>query len=323
MSGVPGARLNGAGILPGCKGHVLRADGAPYHVATTTNLDPALGAIRFNPRQLTKDKLVDALTALGCHSLDVVHEYLVEASEGTMSSVDSEGFKAAKMTITVPINDAEKKKRGKAGEHPGVEEIQVAALEWIVNNKPTALENDWEYIIRTELNGNAVIVWNAPNFPESMTVETCWSIVKMYNAAAFKSGRTMRQLWEDTGDGMYSKKVAAPATHRYQGGGFKPPLLGCNPDAERFLSHTLRAKDGGCVRQVEQDKLLRDAKFDMDAGVTPAALKPLVDAPNRAVLRYLVAKMMEAEGGGALGEALEGGDEDDEEDGVVEVEEDE
>ena len=87
MSGVPGARLNGAGILPGCKGHVLRADGAPYHVATTTNLDPALGAIRFNPRQLTKDKLVDALTALGCHSLDVVHEYLVEASEGTMSSV--------------------------------------------------------------------------------------------------------------------------------------------------------------------------------------------------------------------------------------------
>ena len=44
----------------------------------------------------------------------------------------------------------------------------MAAELWLMKNKPTVLENDAEYIIRTRLNGNAYIVWNSAGFPENM-----------------------------------------------------------------------------------------------------------------------------------------------------------
>lgn len=176
-TGVPGARL-AAG-----SGWILRLDNAPYHCVTTTNLNPAVGPIRFDPRKVTKIVLIDALQALGCVDLVVNHTYRVaeddlESEDGEPERdadenvvVDDEGFVTVQLKIKIDINDAEKGKRAKMGSHPSVPEIQIAAYEWCVYNRPSALENDCEYILRTRLNGNCKPSWNSPNFPESMTCE--------------------------------------------------------------------------------------------------------------------------------------------------------
>ena len=142
---------------------------------------------------------------------------------------------------------------------------------------------------------------------------------------------------------MYSAIVASPATHRYRGGDFAPPVaplvapstgnasdtstiplrVADNANAVRYLNHTLRGADGGCVRQVAQDKFLRAAKFDMDSGATPEAWREIVDAPNRAVMRWLLAKKMEEECGVLAAEELESDDDDLDEDGFEEVKEEE
>lgn len=65
--------------------------------------------------------------------------------------------------------------------------------------------------------------------------------------------------------------------------------------------------------QIAQDKVLRDVNFDMENGVCPESMKFIVDSPNRAVLRYRVAALLEEGGGQNIAEALEGDDEEEDE----------
>ena len=177
------------------------------------------------------------------------------------------------------------------------------------------LENDAEYTVRTcqtgsELNGNCALLWNGPNFPESMTVETCWATVKMFNRAACVPKRTLKQLWLHTGEAMYTDKVAAPATHNYKGGNFVADANGESAAALAYLKHTWESPEGGCTMHIAQNGDLRAAGFtDMKDGVCPEHLKELRDAPNRAVLRFKVAEYL-AQAEDELGEQMEGGDED-------------
>lgn len=325
LTGVPGARL-AAG-----SGWILRLDNAPYHCVTTTNLNPAMGNIRFDPRKVTKIVLIDALQALGCVSLDVNHTYRV--AEGDLESedgeperdaddnvvVDDEGFVTVQLKITIDINDAEKAKRAKMGSHPSVPEIQIAAYEWCVYNRPSALENDCEYILRTKLNGNCKPSWNSPNFPESMTCETTWCTVKMYNSCCSTPRRTPRELWQHTGEGMYTDKVAAPATHNYKGGKFLAGADGKCPEAEKYIKHTWDSPKGGCAMQIAQDDEARAGGFtDMKDGVCPQDMVEMRDAPNRAVLRFLAAKYLMARQQGAMGEHLDEAEMAEEDDGAEE-----
>jgi hypothetical protein len=321
MNGAPGARLDAG------EGHLLRLDNAPYHVCTTTNLDPAEGDIRFDPRTLSKAELVNAMSAAGCEELDVPLVFLAKVDKRAAfekdgatyvkDDDDDDDIVVMKRLVRITFNEGEKKKRGKPGYYPTVPELQIAALEWLVENNPGVLENDCEHLLRLELNGNCKPLWNGANFPESMVVETCWSTVKMYNKAAFVPGRSMQQLWQDTGDGLYSDKVAAPLTHNYRGGHFVPDANNKCPELQKYIDHVWSSPKGGCAVHIAQDKQLREGGFtDMADGVCPEDMKPLRDAPNRTVMRFLAAQHLAKEHGG-IAEQLEGGDEVDDEDDEV------
>ena len=320
---IPMIKAKDPAVLTGASGanlrHALRLDNAPYHVVTTPNFDPAKGDFRFDPRTLSKGDLVDAMMAVGCELVTVPvifrsstgdDQALFESEGATVIREIDEDNVVMKKMVDVEFCEEEKKKRGKPGYYPGVPEIQLAALEWLVAHEPGVLENDCENLLRTELNGNCVALWNGPNFPESMVVETCWSTVKMYNRAAFVNGRTMQQLWQDTGDGLYTDKVAAPLTHNYKGGHFVPANGKC-PELQKYIEHVWSSPKGGCAVHIAQDKELRVGGFtSMADGVCPEDMKPLRDAPNRAAMRFLVGKHLVEDYEG-IAEVLEGGDEDD------------
>jgi hypothetical protein len=134
----------------------LKLDNAPYHIGTTENL-VAGPSLRFDPLKCTKKELFKGLMLATCKALEVSHTFISNDSEAIATTV-----------IRVPINEEEAVKRGKASEYPYAEERWVAAELWLMKNKPTVLENDAEYMLRTLLNGNAYIVWNSAGFPENM-----------------------------------------------------------------------------------------------------------------------------------------------------------
>ncbi len=103
----------------------------------------------------TKKELLKGLMLATCKALEVSHTFILNDSEAVATTV-----------IRVPEEEAVK--RGKASEYPYAEERRVAAERWLMKNKPTVLENDAEYMLRTRLNGNAYIVWNSAGFPENM-----------------------------------------------------------------------------------------------------------------------------------------------------------
>ena len=147
LKGIPGARE---------KKLCLKLDNAPYHIGTTENL-VAGPSLRFDPLKCTKKELFKGLMLATCKALEVSHTFISNDSEAIATTV-----------IRVPINEEEAVKRGKASEYPYAEERWVAAELWLMKNKPTVLENDAEYMLRTLLNGNAYIVWNSAGFPENM-----------------------------------------------------------------------------------------------------------------------------------------------------------
>ena len=54
--------------------------------------------------------------------------------------------------------------RGKTGVFPGAEEVKLAAYAWLMASRPLVLEKDADWELRTALNGNAYILWNALKF---------------------------------------------------------------------------------------------------------------------------------------------------------------
>jgi len=288
MKGIPGAHE---------KKLCLKLDNAPYHIGTTENL-VAGPSLRFDPLKCTKKVLFKGLMLATCKALEVSHTFILNDSEAVATTV-----------IRVPINEEEAVKRGKASEYPYAEEIRVAAERWLMKNKPTVLENDAEYMLRTRLNGNAYIVWNAAGFPENMECEFVWAQGKSYTAAAWTGKRNMVGLAKDMHDGLYTCKLALPGVLETHGGNFVPSADGTCPSAMKLYQHVLYSSKGGAQMHIGVSSRLQGT---MDTLQVPASLREIVESKSRNAMRYLMAQLLEAEGV-PLGEGLEEDEEEDEE----------
>ena len=151
-----------------------------------------------------------------------------------------------------------------------------------------------------------------------MPIETLWSRAKTYNKAACTPGRTLQQLWEHTGVGMFTDNVASPETHYYYFcGHFVEDAKGVCSEADKYIRHVWGHHKGVCAMQIVQDEGLHGAGFDnMADGVCPEAMVPLRDAPNRTVLRFLLAEHLAGDQEG-IAEGLEEGEEEEDDGNVV------
>jgi hypothetical protein len=289
MDGPPGARKPHVGLV---------LDNAPYHVGTTTVLDPA-ASLRFDPRSLNKSDLIDAMNAADLFEITVQH-----------SCIDADGS-AVRMDIVVYLTEEEKKVRGKRGVSPTLPEIQAACLEYLVNYLPHVLENDVEHFVRVRLNGNVSIYWNAPNFPEVMPIEMVWNRCKSFASARFTRGRTTQMLAEDIRRGMYTDDVALPGVLNVTGGHF---VRGFNSEcrsARNLIDHVHFASDGGCQLQIDQDPVLTGTMRDL---VITEEYRDIVRQKGRSVSNHLARKWVAAQQQLSVAEALETAGEDEDSD---------
>lgn len=275
----------------------LMLDNAPYHVGSTENLVGG-GELRFNPLTSTKKVLFVGMELAGCDALTVPHSYCISGSD-----------KVVTQRVTVPMNATGAAMRGKAGVFPSAEEIKVAAQQWLMDNSPSVLENDAEAALRVALNGNAYILWNAPNFPELMPIEFVWAQAKAYAGAAWTGRRSMVKLAEDVHTGLYTDTVAMPGVLQVRGGNFVAGADGTCPAAAALFDHVLYSAKGGALSHIAVSARLVGTMGNLKV---PGELEDIVATRGRNAMLYKQAQLLEEEGE-ELGEALEedSGEEDD------------
>ena len=284
----------------------LMLDNAPYHTASSAHLVDGED-LRFNPLTSTKKVLFEGMERAGCKALVVVHSYAVAGAAAV-----------ATKSVLVPMTAEGAAMRGRAGVFPGAEEVKVAAQQWLMLHRPSVLENDAEAAVRKGLNGNAYILWNAPNFPELMPIEFVWAQAKAYVGAAWTGRRSMAVLAHDVHMGLYTDAVAMPGVLQVRGGNFVEGADGACPAAAALFAHVLRSPKGGARAHIAVSERLRGTIDDL---VVPGELEEAVAARGRNAMLYRQAQLLEAQAGEALGEALEeeseeeGGEEDEEEAG--------
>lgn len=227
-------------------------DNAPYHTVTTPNLDKKKGAIRFCPKSLKKGDLIEAMRAADCKKLNVP----IADSKG--------GTKVVKITLDA----AEAARRGKAGVHPSVPELQAACEEWLGQNAPTVLMNDLELALSEA--GNIKVIWNAANFPEGNPIELVWASCKGYAGWLYKKGRTIAQLAQQIRDGLYTNKtVNNGVTQRKAGAYLRHPTTGKCEAARKLFEHVFHSEAGGVQKVIDSDPelggTLRELVVDADA----------------------------------------------------------
>jgi hypothetical protein len=207
------------------------------------------------------------------------------------------------------MNAAGAAMRGKVGVFPSAEEIKVAAQQWLMDNSPSVLENDAEAALRVALNGNACILWNAPNFPELMPIEFVWAQAKAYAGAAWTGRRNMATLAEDVHTGLYTDAVAVPGVLQVRGGNFVQGADGACPAAAALFDHVLYSAKGGALSHIAVSLRLQGTMGDLKV---PGELVDIVTTRGRNAMLYKQAQLLE-KAGEELGEALE---EDSEDEGV-------
>lgn len=296
------------------RGFTLSLDNAPYHVTLTPCLVPGPG-FRFDPRQLSKKELFEAMVVLGCASLTVPNHtfYKVVAGVKTLQP---------KVSIAVQLDDASKGLRAKAGVVPYLPELGVAALDWIIERTgqfPQVLMNDFEYFCYTKTNGNLVPEWNAANWPRRSPIEYVWGGAKAYAAAAFSKARTMVELNKHINEGLYTHQLARPGILEVKGGNYAGVGGACAATAALFR-HCLYEDDGGFASQIKQDPILRacgplgdKGVATMDDLIVPEDMRVLASERIRLIIKYRTAKMAAVEANIDVGEALQAQDEGDEE----------
>ena len=267
----------------------LMLDNAPYHTGSTATLVDG-PALRFNPLASPKGVLFAGMAMAGCASLQVAHSF---TAPGTAKVVIK--------TVPVPMTALGAAMRGKAGFFPSAEEVKVAAQQWLARHRPTVLENDAEAALRLGLNGNAYILWNAPNFPELMPIELVWAQAKAYVGAAWTGTRNMAVLAHDVHMGLYTDALAVPGVLQVRGGNFVEGADGTCPAAAALFEHVLRSPRGGARAHIAASARLQGT---MDSLCVPEELAEVVATRGRNAMLYLQAQLLEREGQ-ALGEALE------------------
>ena len=280
---------------------ILMQDNAPYHVGSEECIADGPD-LRFNPMDVTKKVLFAGLQKAGCAELSVEHTFTAKGAAA-----------ATVVSIKVPINDSSASRKGQLGQWPNAEETKDAAQRWLMDNRPTVLENDVEYALRTELNGNAFVLWNAPNFPALMPVELAWAQVKAYAGAAWTGKRSLAALAKDVHDALYTTKEAVPGVLKTKGGGFLPGVDGSCPSAAALFRHAFFARDDGAQAHIDASARLRGPGVTLRDLIVPEELVPIVGTKGRNAMLFKQAQLLAA-GGAALGEALEEDDEDEESD---------
>lgn len=291
---VPWAQAAHPGLLTGAPGSAasklcLMLDNAPYHTGSSEHL-VAGPELRFNPLSSTKGVLFEGMAKAGCASLNVSHSYTPVGAAQPIT-----------MVIAVAMTDAGAAMRGKKGVFPSAEEVQLAAQAWLMDNRPQVLENDAEAILRTHLNGNAYILWNAPNFPELMPIELVWAASKAFTAVAWTGKRNMVRLAADVHQGLYTDTVAMPGVLQTRGGHFVPGADGSCPTAAALFEHVLHSPRGGAMRHIAESTRLQGTMADL---TVPGELLDIVGTIGRNAMLYKQAQLLAA-GGGVPGEALE------------------
>ena len=299
---IPWALANFPALLNGEPGAldakvVLMLDNAPYHIGSTENL-VAGDDLRFNPQTTVKKSLFLGMELAGCESLDVEHTYTPMDEDEEVTTI-----------INVPISAASAALRGKKGVFPNAEEVKLAAFAWLVDNCPMVLENDVEHELRVQTNGNAIVLWNAPNFPEFMPVEMGWGQVKAYAGAVYTGTRNMSTLAQDVHDALYTDKEAVPGVLNTRGGNFVAGDDGECPSAAALFRHAYESPSGGAMAHIKVSTRLEGSLATL---VTPDDLEDIVNAPCRNVMLFMTGQLIAAEGE-ALGAALEEEEEEEEE----------
>lgn len=272
-------------------------DNAKYHCGTTADLAPLdPRERRWHPLGLGKPALFEQLRALGCDSLAVAHAY--KGADGTLKRV----------TINTPTTDKESARKGVAGKVASLDEIRLAAEDYLVKNCPAVLRNDLEALLETE--GNVHVLWNAPNFPDGAPIELVWGVAKGYAAALWTKGRTRETLAEQLRDGFYTNKPVAEGTSGRRGGDFAPRGVGVeNAAAVKLIDHVL-SDARGIQGAIEADAVLSGTLTTLDTDPKWLTLARASHARNamRVLVRNTLAEML-ADGEAAAAAEAEAADE--------------
>lgn len=108
---------------------------AKYHIGVNSFGDDDA---RFNPMLLSRDELVANMDMLGCRRLNVRH------------SVQNKGAHKRYVMLDTRLNEAQKTAKGKNKKVARLPELRFAAIEWLVENKPEILMNDFEYRVQRQ-----------------------------------------------------------------------------------------------------------------------------------------------------------------------------
>ena len=217
---------------------VFCLDNAPGHLACTPAAATAATPARFNPLNLSRDSLIDAMMTVNCASLTVTHKL----KDGTSKQ------------IVTGMAVAEKGKRGSLGKVARLPELQEEARNWILDNSPYTLKNDME--AQLHLHGIKVL-YTPPFYPAANPIEEVWSVGKTGLAIANTGHRSMSEAVEQFRKALYTDNLANPGVHNLRGGKFVPDDAGNCVSAQKLYDHAWYSKDGGIQYIIDNDKELR------------------------------------------------------------------
>ena len=294
-----------------CKYYMQIDNFAPHCVLTPCF---ELGSVRFDPRTLTKAKLVDAVNAL--------YPDEFEGAQLTMPFrrvVDGDEL----LFIDIIFNEQEKVRKGLTGVHPNLPAIQAAVMDHMVEHFPRALENDMEHALRVGTNGNAKFFFGAARFCEGAFIEGAWVPPKTFVGLRYTGKmRSGQELWTDFGRGLTTNDEARPPHYSFKGGNFVPAIAADgaklpSPAAVKLIEHYHRGADGGVQLNINADPLLRGpveaAPRTLDTIVTPPEYAAVSTTFTRLVVNHMAAALFAAQAGVEAADAAQAFDDVDDE----------
>ena len=299
-------------------------DNAKYHMRSSPCVydgdgnEAELGAedvyARFDPKNLSRLDLVTAMRSHGCDSLKVVTRVSKKGVPDTLKNI----------TVQMDADEGDVKRGG--GGKARLDELRAGATEWLAEDKPGVLANDFEAMMAAGcIPGGAKnrinVIWNAANFPEGNAIEKVWAGIKFYVAVKFNGKRNPKTLHEHLLEGMYTDEKA-DALNRVRGCSFVRDAKGECPTAAAIIDHVLyNPKGNGVAKVIELEEELNQgvegvAVGSLDLKEVPENLVTLADlAVNRKVLHHLLkkemARVLGVERRGEFEEAVEDLDDDD------------
>jgi hypothetical protein len=230
---------------------VLVVDNAKYQITSTPCLDPDLEKgefLRFNPLKLNRGPLVQAMLDLGVKELDTRISWTEENDEG-------EDVLHEKI-VRVTMNEDEQGRKGRPGDHPSLLELQLACLDYLLNNSEKTLMNDLEFELSRI--GNFVVLYNAPYFSWGMLIEMVWSQAKGFWLYTSNEGGVFSEMVDAIRSGLYTADFANEDVCKVHGGLFvRDPVTSECESSKKLLKHMLYGKTKSIQVQIECDPVLR------------------------------------------------------------------